>query len=325
VKLGVPAASYIGLDHTYWSDRVGTYFRVQILLDTQGCGWLFTGIGKDPILGDVDVITYDNNNGTYTFGPDGGAGTPDDVLLAGHVDTLHPAYPAAGAGPPLGPCLQELRGPDDIPGTADDPFGDNQKDPPGSSLLYLPTTMVVTFWNGTHWNPLFGSPWPQLLTTATAYDEVIEPASAINGAASARTGMPWEFLAGADPDNLFAPVPWKTSKCNAYVKYVCVWSVLDVTTALGSLDVHFKVVEKKVREDVVIADADCNQKVNILDILVAAVAFGSADEAFGNPVASPNYDARADMDGNSLINILDILAMAVDFGKQITPQCIIRP
>jgi len=326
VKIGVPHQSYSGLDHTYWSDRVGTYFRVQILLETQGCGWLFTGVGKKPLLGDVDVITWADNTGVYTIGDDGGIGTGDDVLLSGGIpnvddpDPPGPATHAYGAGPPLAPCLQDpvFRGPDGIPATGDDALGDGTTDPPGSSILFLPSRMEVTRWDGAFWVPLFGSPWPQLLTTGVAYNTVFEQGSAIDGVEYQEIGYPWEFFAGGT-------VPWKDSKCNAFVKYACVWSVMEVDTDLGALDVHFLVWEKKVREDVVIADADCNQAVNILDILVAAVAFGSNDEKFGNPIADPNFDARADMDGNGLINILDILAMAVDFGYQITPQCVIRP
>jgi hypothetical protein len=325
VKIGVPWESYVGLDHIYFSPRVGTYFRVRIFLETQGCGWIFTGVGKEPVLGAVDLFTYDDNTGCYTFGPDGVPGTVDDELLAGLVSPTHPAYEAAGAGPPLGPCLQELRGPDDIPGTADDPIGRGDPDGPdprGSSLLYLPTTMETTFWDGVQWDVLFTSPWPQLMTTGTAYDIVMEQGSAIDGYDITRTGEPWEFLAGIDHPE-YGTVPWKHKKCNAYVTYACAWSVLDTATQLGDLDVHFWVVQKAVRQDCVIADIDCNELVDIVDIVICALAFGAKDEGFGVPVADPNFDARGDLSAaRGLIDIVDIVRIAINFGWKLTPDCI---
>jgi hypothetical protein len=319
VKLGVPWQSYDGLDHIYYSERVGTYFNVRIFLETQGCGWLFTGIGKDPILGAVDYDVYNNNTGVYT--------SLNEELLAGPVDITHPAYEAAGAGKPIGPCLQELRGFDDIPGTPDDPIGRGDPDgpnPPGSSLMYLPTNMLVTYWDGVEWLPLFGSPWPQLLTTGTATDTVIETASDINGESTTVTGEPWEFLAGLDHPG--QQVSWKHEKCNAYVTYVCCWSVMDTFTALGDLDVRFHMIEKKVRDDCVIADIDCNELVDIVDIVITALAFGALDEGFGNPVADPNFDARGDLsDARGEIDIVDIVRIAINFGWQLTPNCIITP
>jgi len=297
VKLGVPWESYDGLDHIYYSDRVGTYFRVRIFLETQGCGWLYTGIGKDPILGAVDYDVYNDNTGVYTAAL--------DELLAGPVDSTHPAYEAAGAGPPIGPCLQELRGYDDIPGTPDDAIGRGDPDgpnPPGSSLMFLPTTMLVTYWDGVGWVPLFGSPWPQLLTTGTAHDIVNEPGSAIDGEEHTVTGEPWEFIAGLDHPG--QQVPWKHEKCNAYVTYVCCWSVMDC----------------------VIADIDCNELVDIVDIVICALAFGAQDEGFGVPVADPNFDARGDLaDVRGLIDIVDIVKIAINFGWQLTPDCIVTP
>jgi hypothetical protein len=319
VKLGVPWQSYDGLDHIYYSDRVGTFFNVRIFLETQGCGWLFTGIGKDPILGAVDYDIYNDNTGVYT--------ALNNDLLAGPVDPTHPAWNASGAGPPIGPCLQELRGPDDIPGTPDDPIGSGDPDgpnPPGSSLMYLPTNMLVTYWDGAAWLPLFGSPWPQLLTTGTAHDIVNEPGSAIDGEEHTVTGEPWEFLAGLD--HAGQQVPWKHEKCNAYVTYVCCWSVMDVSTALGDLDVRFHMVEKKVRDDCVIADINCDELVDIVDIVITALAFGAKDEGFGNPVADPNFDARGDLsDVRGEIDIVDIVRIAINFGWQLTPDCIITP
>ncbi len=47
--------------------------------------------------------------------------------------------------------------------------------------------------------------------------------------------------------------------------------------------------------------------VNILDIAIIAVAYGST------PI-DPNWDPRADLNGDSLVNILDAVMLAVNFG-----------
>jgi hypothetical protein len=325
VKLGVPAYSYSGLDHSWYSTDVGTWFNAKIVMETQGCGWLFTGIGKNPILGSVDYMTYNNYSGVYSFGLDGVAKTQDDELLAGEAFV----NASAGAGPPLGPCLQNLRGYDDIPCTPDDPLGRADPDgpnPPGSSILYLPTTMIATFWTGASWAPLFVAPWPQLLTTGTAYDEVIEPLSGIDGQFAIQTGEPWEFFAGIQGPH----VGWKDPKCNVFVKYACAWSVLHTTTDMGNLDVLFEVWEKKVREDELIADINCDETCNIIDIVICALGFGSQDEYIGpdgipgtgddKPVADPAYDARGDIrPTRGKIDIVDIVKIALDFGKNLDP------
>ena len=48
--------------------------------------------------------------------------------------------------------------------------------------------------------------------------------------------------------------------------------------------------------------------VNILDILAAAVAFGSTP-------GDPNWNPDADLDGNGLINILDLVKISVNYGR----------
>ena len=333
VKLGIPAASYSGLDHMWYSFDVGTWFRANIVLETQGCGWLFTGVGKDPVLGAVDLEVFNNLTGVYTFGPDGVNGNQDDELLAGPTNIQGHA---AGAGPPIGPCLQLLVGPDGIPGTADDPIGRGDPDgsnPPGSAIMYLPTTMIVTFWTGTEWTLLYTSPWPQLLTTGTASDKVIEPLSKINGLEATQQGHPWEFFGTVDhPEH----VPWKDKYCNAYVKFASAWSVLNVQTPMGRNDVISEVHEKSVREDLVIADIDCNELVDIVDIVITALAFGAEDEYIGpdgipmtgddKQVADFNYDARGDLTTTrGLIDIVDIVRIAINFGWQLTPDGIIKP
>jgi len=50
--------------------------------------------------------------------------------------------------------------------------------------------------------------------------------------------------------------------------------------------------------------------VNIQDVLIAAVAFGSQP-------GDPNWNPDADLDGNGIINILDILIIAVHFGDTV--------
>lgn len=123
--LTVPAETYVGPNYTWFDPSSEIYFRLEILMQEGGYGWLFTGIGSSPLLGDVDAITFNNNTGVYFFGPDGLAGTADDSF--------------AGTPPQTGPDL--------IPGTPDDDFGTlnttygvpRTPDPPGSSILYLPT------------------------------------------------------------------------------------------------------------------------------------------------------------------------------------------
>jgi len=177
------------------------------------------------------------------------------------------------------------------------------------------------------------------MTTGTAYDIVIEPASLINGVNSTETGQPWEFYAGLDHPEYAVqfppyPTPWKHSKCNAYATYACAWSMLNITTTLGPLDIMWQIVEKKVREDCVIADINCDEKVNIFDVALAALAFGEEDEGVGpdgtpgtpddKPVADPKFDARGDASLwlDSLIDIYDLCRICCDFNKKLTPQCI---
>jgi len=330
VLLGVPLEGFVSLDHMWYSSDQGTWFRARILLEEQGCGWIYTGVGKQPILGSVDLKTYNNYQGVYTFGPDNTPGTADDELLAGTVGTG-----SAGAGPPIGPCLQLLRGPDNIPGTGDDPIGRGDTsgpNPPGSSILYLPTTMYVTFWNDApgakRWDPLFQSPWPQLFTTGTSSDTVIEPVSSINGQSVTRTGKPWEFFAGIE--HPASKVPWKNPKCNVYVTYVACWSVLHTATPLGNVDVIFEVEETKVRDDDLIADINADEVCNIVDIVIAALAFDTQDEWIGpdgipmtaddHTVADLKYDARGDLrPALGLVNIVDIVRIALDFDKTLDP------
>ena len=318
VKLSIPAESYAGLDHPYYSSRLLTYFRVQILLEDQGCGWLFTGEGKDPVLGDVDIITFNNSTGVYS----NRTGERMDIY----------------------PCLQELKGDDGIPGTGDDPFGDGEEDPPGSCIVLIPSRQVVLFWQKepfNRWALLFESPWPQPFTTGTASDIVVEAGDAPNNELALRHanktvhGEPMEFLAGIDHKAEGWNVTWKHPYCNAYFTTACAWSMIDTDTVLGILDVMFYSVQKAYRYDALIADINCDEKANIKDIGRVGKAFGATPQDFGpdgipytdddKTVDDPNWDAGADLiKPRAKINIKDIGRIGKDFGAKLTPDGIIR-
>jgi len=55
-------------------------------------------------------------------------------------------------------------------------------------------------------------------------------------------------------------------------------------------------------------DVNRDGTVNILDVLIAVVAFGSQP-------GDPNWNPDADLDGNWIINILDMVIIGVNFGK----------
>jgi len=304
VDLAVPAASYVGVEHAFYDDTSLLWYKINVSMDTDGYGWLFTGTGTSPLLGDVDCYTYGDNSGVY-WGPE----SPLADQKAGNPGEL----PSPGD--------------DGVAGTDDDGFGDGTADPAGSSILYVPSTLTTLYWDGTAWRDLFSTPWPQVFTTGTVYDIITEEASEINGVSYTAKGEPWEFLAGLDHSG--QDVDWGQANCNAYVTYVCSWSVLDVSTALGDLDVIFETVEKIVREDLVIADINCDETVDIFDVVTCAKAFGTEDEGPGpdglcetaddKPVADAGFDAKADIKPNGLIDIFDIVAIAKDFGKAITP------
>ena len=304
VDLAVPAASYVGLTHAFYDPGSNLWYKIEITMDADGYGWLFTGTGTTPVLGDVDSYSYGDNNGVY-WGP----------------ESSFADQKAADPGELPDP------GPDGVAGTDDDGLGDGTTDPAGSSVLYLPTTLHTLYWDGTTWRELFSAPWPQTLTTGTSYHIVIEPASEIDGVDSTAEGEPWEFLAGLDHEG--QDVDWDHPSWNAYVTYACSWSVLDVSTALGDLDVVFKTVEKKVREDLVIADINCDETVDIFDVVTCAKAFGTGDEGPGpdglcdtdddKPVADEGFDGKADIKPDGLIDIFDIVSISKDFGKTITP------
>jgi len=57
-----------------------------------------------------------------------------------------------------------------------------------------------------------------------------------------------------------------------------------------------------------LTDLDQDGIINIFDIAVAGVAFGSFPE-------HPRWNPNADLDNNGIINIFDIVIIAADFGK----------
>lgn len=298
VKLGVPAGSFEGIDHVFYSTLQGLYIRVQLILEEQGCGYLFTGVGKNPILGDVDIYTWNNNTGVYTLGSDGIPHTPDDQFIE------------------LGPCLRQVSGLDGIPGTGDpgDIFGDGTVDPKGSSILYLPTKLDMSYYDG-GWQPLCMVSFPMLMTTALASDTVIEPLSSINGVVATETGHPWRHF--------FDGLPWDDPDCNLKVTYACSWSKLNIPAAnatLSQVDIILPIREYKVREDRYTyapwgasikkglrGDVNLDQIVDFKDIYLVAQAFATDDEGLGTPNASPWFDARCDHWYDSWIDLYDVV------------------
>jgi hypothetical protein len=319
VNLTVPYETYAGLTHAWYDAMSSTWYRLVVTLEQDGYGWVFLNDTSD-----VDSLTFNDENGVFWHTPVGvnapGGASPQTGALAA----------ATGILPNVGP--------DGVGGTADDGFGDGTLDPPGSSILLVPSRMHVDFWTGSAWNLLFEGPWPQVFTTEWAYDIVLESDQApgtdtneLYGWNSSERGQPWEFFAGLDHSEY--KVEYGHPKWNAYVTYVCAWSVIDQETALGELDVIFQVGEKKVREDCAIADVNCDEQVDIVDIVICALAFGAKDEGPGTdgtpgtiddkPVADPNYDARGDVsDARGEIDIVDIVRIAINFGWKLTPDCI---
>ena len=308
VKLGIPAQSFVGQNYTWFDLPTYQWFRWQTWTAEQGYGWLFTGEGKNPILGDVDIYTFNNDTGVYWLSPSPKAGEL-----------------AAPTGQPPSP------GPDGIPGTCDDGFGNCTADPPGSSVTIIPATLTVeTSFDNATWSPLFEVPWPLIFTTATAYDIVNEPTSVLNGVDYEVDGEPWEFLAGIDHKAEGWNVTWKHPKCNAYVIHACAWSVLNTTSEMGIVDAIYYTKAKLVREDCIIADVNCDEKVNIKDIGVCGKAFGAEEQFYpppnwDKPFPDPHWDPHGDLiKPRGKVNIKDIGRIGKDFGAKLTPDCIIR-
>ena len=290
VNLTVPYETYVGLERAWFDENSLSWYRMNVTLEEDGYGWIFLNA-----TGDVDCYTFNNCTGVYWKSPSPKAG--EKAASTG-------ALPGVGS--------------DGVAGTLDDGFGNGTADPRGSSILMLNSMMHVDYWDSVtaRWKVLIAAPWPQVFTTGTTYDIVIEPASDLNGVNSTEEGEPWEFLAGLDHPG--QQVPYVHPQWNAYVTYACAWSVLNYETTLGDLDVIFQIVEKKVRDDCVIADIDCNELVDIVDIIICALAFGSTPD-------DPNWDPRADVaDPRRLVDIRDLVRIAIDFGERLTPNGIVR-
>ena len=60
----------------------------------------------------------------------------------------------------------------------------------------------------------------------------------------------------------------------------------------------------------ILGDLDGNFEVNILDIALVALAFGSKP-------ADPNWNETADLDKNGIINIIDVAMVAKEYGKTV--------
>jgi len=350
IYLGAPAAAFVDpLDHQYYSPRFGFYFWVMMIMPQDGYGWLFTGEGSDPVLADVDIFTYDHGPAPYFLGSDPSNGVSWQNATT-NPGSKFPDQLAAyrGGFPDIGPDL--------VPGTPDDGFGDGTPDPAGSSVLYLPTKLVVMYDVAAtgDWQPLFVAPFPLVLTTETAFDFVNEPTSKIHGCpidsvndpnnqppspiavnphGGPVTGQPW-------------PGPWPKDppKSICWVKYVCSWSIMKIVTALGFLDVSYDNQEWKIIEDCpvitpayppgsqtgydwMIGDGDQENspgKVDYNDLFGLADAYGANDEKWEylvlpGPPADENYDARFDFNYNKRIDFEDLFALADNYGNYIDP------
>ena len=304
VDLTVPAAAYVGLSYTFWSKVPPMWFRFSTSMSQDGYGWIFLNA-----TGDVDCHTFSDNSAAYWYSP-----SPKAEEKAAD----HGALPSPGD--------------DGVAGTADDGFGDGIPDPRGSSIFMLPVTMSADYYAGptAGWINLFTFDWPQVYTTGNAFTIVNEPESEIDGANHTEAGKPWEFYAGLDHPE-YDPVPHGHPNWNAYATYVCAWALLDISTPLGDYDICFKITEKKVREDLAIADINCDETVDIFDVVTCAKAFGTEgmnpgpDGEYDTPddkkTEDPSFDARGDLkDPRVLIDIFDIVTLAKDFGLKLTPE-----
>jgi hypothetical protein len=300
VNITVPDDNFVGLYHEWYDTTSGKWFNLQHYMPegTNGYGWVFLNE-----TGDVDCYTFNDDTGVY-WGPE----SPESGELAA----------AAGQLP--------SNGTDGVAGTADDGFGDGTPDPPGSSIIMLPS------WVRCEWaepagsySLLFDVSWPVVFTTGTAYDIVDEDASQLDGVNATRTGKPWEFYAGLDHPS--DQVPWGYGYCNAYATYACCWSMLDLYTAdFGDLDVMFAILYKLMREDCVVADIKGeNEEVDIFDVRRAAKAYGTFDESFPDKAnADALFDAAADWkDPRGEISIFDIRRVAKDYGLKLTSNGIV--
>jgi hypothetical protein len=310
VNITVPSESFDGVFHEWYDAGSGIWFNLNHTLPQDGYGWIFLNQTSD-----VDCYTFNNNTGSY-WGP--------ESPKAGELAALTGNIPDLGS--------------DGIAGTADDGFGDYTADPPGSSILILPSYLRCEFWadGSTDWELLFEMEWPIMFTTGTAYDIVDEPDSELDNMNYTRTGQPWEFYADLDHPGEYGIIPWGHGGHNAYVTYAGCWSMLEVYTGpdYQYLDVLYAILYRLVRDDLIVPDIKGeNEAVTISDVRRAARAYDQYDEGVGEdgtpqtppggddrPAADTNFDAAADVrKGDGYVGIADVRAIAREYETKITP------
>jgi len=156
-----------------------------------------------------------------------------------------------------------------------------------------------------------GAPWPGLMTpeeTQRQNEILCGYASTAFNKTMETTDTALEKLAGnVRSDNqsiiVFNPLSWNRTDV---VKAELSEDLFSQTFDLIDSETGLSVTYQKLSD--ILGDVDYNGIVNILDILVIAVAFGTEP-------GDSKWDPQADVDGNEIINILDILRAAVNFGK----------
>ena len=286
VNLTVPAESYAGVYHEWYDESSDLWFTLShYMAEDDGYGWIFL----DDQKGDVDCYTLHNNTGAYWKSP-----SPKLGELAASVGSV----PSPG--------------PDGVAGTDDDGFGDGTKDPPGSSILILPSKLLCKWASGDDpfgtYYTLFDIAWPVVFTTGTSYGIVDEPASAIDGANATKIGKPVE--------KLHSGTPWDDPDANVYVSYASCWGMLDVFTPdWGDLDVFYYLTTYNVREDEAIwGDVTMDGVVDSTDDGTFGVAYGAIDEFRGNSPATPEFDARCDFNNDNVVDSTDDGTFGVYWG-----------
>lgn len=352
VFLTVPWQSIQSLEHIYFSGTLG-YARVKLLPmpGSDGMGWLYIVPG----IADVDIHT----NNTFMpspMPPPYNVTNPPEIPIS--IWTSPSPTPGAPAAIPTqlmypfpDPGVDKLPGFAPAgPGTNDDGFGDGVPDPAGSSVLFLPLQLSVESWNGTDWTFKFGGPFVMPFTTGTCSDSVWPLTGLkLDGYSIAYAGAPWEDVATTGM--------WGANANKKFVTYAFAWSFLLYYLSDGppivKLDLIYGGVQKFVKAPHVIADINCDNVVDILDIVIGGNSFGARDEGSPAPPgydptghgapgnkwpgpyppympspwcvqALPNlngnpFDARADLDNNGIINILDLCKIAIEFGSELDP------
>jgi hypothetical protein len=350
VFLTVPWQSIQSLEHVYFSGTLG-YARVKLLPmpGKDGMGWLYTVPG----IADVDIYT----NATWMPNP---MPPPYNVTNPPEIPIAFWTSPSPTPGAPSSIPTQTFYpfpdpGVDTLPGFApmgpgsnDDGFGDGIPDPAGSSVLFLPLQLSVEAWNGTHWDFQFGGPFVMPLTTGTASCTVWPPTGEkIDGYNRIETGAPWEDIAST---GMWGANANKKTVTYAYANAFLLYYLSD-GPPIVKLDLLYGGTQRYVRAPEVINDINSDDVVDIQDIGIAALAFGSRDEGSPAPPgydptgegspgniwpgpypaympaiwcveAQPNlegraFDARADLNNDGLIDIVDLVKIAIEFGKSI--------